>query len=72
MHLLIQKNLTGVNGKTGLLVVGAVEVEYLTEEGIVISPSVHIPITKLAMEMTMNRNGVMSDVVQVRNRQHYE
>ena len=54
-----------MNGKTGLPVAGVVEVEYLIEEGAAINPNVHIPITKLAMEMIMNIKGVMSNVVQV-------
>ena len=66
-QLVIQRNLTGVNGKTGLPAVGVVEAEYLIERGTVINPNVHILIIKLAMEMTMNRSSAMSNVVQVRN-----
>ena len=67
-QLLIQRDHTGVNGKTGLPVVGVVEVDYLIEGGTAINPNVHIPIIKPAMEMIMNIKGVMSNVVQVRNR----
>ena len=57
-----------MNGKTGLPVVGVVEVELLLEEDTAINPNVHIPITKPAMEMIMNIKDVMSNVVQVRNK----
>jgi len=55
-----------VNGKTGLPVVGAVEMEYLIEGDSVINPNVHIPIIKPAMERTMNKKGAMNSVAQVR------
>ena len=55
-----------MNGKTGLPVVGVVEVEYLIEGGNVINPDVHIHIIKPAMEMIMNIKVVMTNVVQVR------
>ena len=67
IQLLIQRNHIGVNGKTGLPVVGVVEVEYLIEGGTAINPNVHIPIIRLVMEMIMNTKGVMSNVVQVPN-----
>jgi len=54
-----------VNGKIGLLVVGAVVVEYLIEGGNVINPSVHILIIKSAMEIVMKGRHVMIIVAQV-------
>ena len=56
-----------MNGKTGLPVVRAVEMEYLIERGSVINPNVHTPTIKPAMEIIMNGRGVMNNAVQVRN-----
>jgi len=56
-----------VNGKTGLPVVRAVEMEYLIERGSVINPNVHTLTIKPAMEIIMNGRGVMNNAVQVRN-----
>lgn len=64
MKNVAQRNHIGVNGKTGLPVVGVVEVELLLEGGTAINPNVHIPIIRPAMEMIMNIKGVMSNVVQ--------
>jgi len=56
-----------VNGKTGLLVVGAAEVEYPIEGDSAINPSVLFPIIQPATEIAMNKKGAMNSVVQVRS-----
>lgn len=54
MNSVAKRNHTGVNGKIGLLVARAVEVEYHIEKGPVIHLNVHIPIIKPAMEKVVN------------------
>ena len=63
----LQKNHTGVNGRTGLSVARSVEVEYLTERGNAFHQNVHtlIPVTISVMEMIMKRRNAMNNVVQV-------
>ena len=65
----LQKNHTGVNGRTGLSVARSVEVEYLTERGNVFHQNVHTLIlhTTSAMALTMKKRSVTKNVVQVCN-----
>ena len=62
---LLQKNRSGVTGRTGLYVVRNVEVEYLTGRGYATNPNVPILTTKSVMEMIMKKRSVTSSVVQV-------
>jgi len=61
----IQKNHTGAHGHTGRLVVGAVEVEKLSERDSAPIPSVHILITKIALVMIMKKTNAIHNVAQV-------
>ena len=67
----LQKNHTGVNGKTGLYVVRNAEAEYLTGRGNATNPNVPILTTKSVMVMIMKRRSVTSSVVQVCDFNHY-
>ena len=67
LHSLLQKNHTGVNGRTGLFVVRSAEVEYLTGRGNASHQNVHTLIlhTTNVMELITKRRNAMNNVAQV-------